>query len=95
MRASSGRSGHSKYSHSKYSHSKCSHGKCSRSKYSHDKYSHDKCGRSRVSVGRALPRQEREAVGNRYPFDRAERFVRDVRKLGVSEAGLAARAKVP
>ena len=32
-------------------------------------------------------RQEREAVGNRYPFDRAERFLRDVRKLGVSEAG--------
>ena len=27
-------------------------------------------------------------MGNRYPFDRAERFVRDVRKLGVSEAGL-------
>jgi WASH complex subunit 7 len=34
-------------------------------------------------------RQEREAVGNRYPFDRAERFVRDVRKLGVSAAGLS------
>eukprot|EP00964_Phaeocystis_antarctica_P094847 scaffold61469_cov44-Phaeocystis_antarctica.AAC.2 len=33
MRASSGRSGHSKYSYGKRSYGKCSHDKCSRSKY--------------------------------------------------------------
>ena len=44
--------------------------------------------KSRLIKDARFFRQEREAVGNRYPFDRAERFVRDVRKLGVSEAGL-------
>ena len=44
--------------------------------------------KSRLIKDARFFRQEREAIGNRYPFDRAERFVRDVRKLGVSEAGL-------
>ena len=33
-------------------------------------------------------RQERASLGNRYPFARAERFNRDVRRLGVSADGL-------
>ena len=33
-------------------------------------------------------RQERASLGNRYPFARAERFNRDVRRLGVSVDGL-------
>mmetsp|Transcript_41597 Transcript_41597/g.100005 ORF Transcript_41597/g.100005 Transcript_41597/m.100005 type:complete len:551 (-) Transcript_41597:147-1799(-) len=44
--------------------------------------------KSRLNKDARFFRQEREAVSNRYPFGRAERFVRDVRKLGVSEAGL-------
>ena len=33
-------------------------------------------------------KKERKELGNRYPFERAERFHRDIRKLGVSADGL-------
>jgi len=44
--------------------------------------------KSRLIKDARFFRQEKDKVSNRYPFDRAERFVRDIRKLGVSEAGL-------
>ena len=40
-------------------------------------------------------RQERASLGNRYPFARAERFNRDVRRLGLAAGERADDAASP